>query len=77
MESELLESKEKILIEELCCGSTEEMLSISASDSVVLGVCMNSGCDYTTDVEPDCDDGHCEVCGTHTVKSPLMIFGLI
>ena len=48
-----------------------------AQDSVNVGICMNEGCDYTTQVEPDCDSGWCELCDTNTVKSAteLILFG--
>ena len=39
------------------------------TDSVNPGICMNSGCDYTTTVEPDSREGWCEMCGTNTVRS--------
>jgi hypothetical protein len=38
---------------------------------------MNEGCDFVTDVEPDQDAGWCELCNTNTVKSGLMLAGLI
>ena len=46
-------------------------------DSVIGGICTNEGCDYTTDVEPDCSSGHCEQCDTPTVQSALVIEGII
>lgn len=46
-------------------------------DSVCPGICMNPDCDYTTEVEPDCDDGYCEVCGTNTVRSGLSLMGIV
>lgn len=42
-------------------------------DGVAPGICMNPECDYTTEVEPDQDAGHCEACGTNTVKSGLSL----
>jgi len=47
----------------------EELMEEIMFDSVNPGICMNDGCDYTTTVEPDCDTGYCEFCGTNTVKS--------
>jgi hypothetical protein len=38
----------------------EELLEAVFSDSVSPGICMNSGCDYTTEVEPDQTEGWCE-----------------
>jgi len=54
-----------------------EMLEMATFDSIAPGICMNPECDYTTNVEPDCDSGWCEFCGTNTVKSCLMLKGII
>lgn len=54
-----------------------EMLEEATFDSVAKGICMNSNCDYTTTVEPDCSSGFCEVCGTQSVKSCLVIARMI
>ena len=54
-----------------------EMLEQATFDSVAPGICMNEECDYTTNVEPDSDSGWCEFCQTNTVKSCLMLAGII
>ncbi len=54
-----------------------DMLSHFSIDSVVTGICMTPGCDYTTEVEPDQEKGWCEKCQKGTVSSPLIIEGLI
>jgi len=46
-------------------------------DSVQPGICTNEDCDYTTDVEPDCRQGWCEVCSTNSVQSISVLFGVI
>jgi hypothetical protein len=46
-------------------------------DEVVPGVCMNPDCDYTTEVEPDQRQGWCEECGTTSVRSGLVLAGII
>ncbi len=43
----------------------------------VPAICMNEGCDATYEYEPDQDKGWCEECGTGTVKSGLMLAGII
>ena len=50
-----------------------------AIDSVSPGICMNEGCDYTIDVEPDQTEGWCEECDEGTVKSitELIIEGFL
>jgi len=54
-----------------------DMLEEAMFDSVSPGICMNEGCDYTTEVEPDSRDGWCEGCGTNSVKSALILGGII
>ncbi len=46
-------------------------------ESVVPGICAMRNCDYTTRVEPDCDAGYCEECGTRSVQSLLVLMGII
>lgn len=46
-----------------------EMLEEYGNESVMPGICMNEGCDYITNVEPDQDRGWCEECHTNSVKS--------
>lgn len=54
-----------------------DLLDAATSDSVCPGICINPGCEYTTEVEPDCGSGYCEDCDTNTVRSALMLAGLI
>ena len=58
-------------------GLDDETMFEAAMDSVQPGICMNEGCDQTAQVEPDCDKGFCEGCGTQTVKSLSMLLGVI
>jgi hypothetical protein len=44
---------------------------------IVPGICMNPGCDYTANVEADQPEGYCELEGTLTVQSCLIIAGLV
>lgn len=53
------------------------MLEKATFDGIAKGICVHPGCDYTTDVEPDMDAGYCEVCGNQTVKSCLVIAGVM
>jgi hypothetical protein len=57
------------------CGI--EMITARGVDSVFPGICMNRGCDYTAEVEGDQEEGECESCGTGTVKSGLVLAGMI
>lgn len=56
-------------------GDGEELAEHFALPGVVPGICMNEGCDYTTDVEPDQQHGWCECCDSKTVKSCLVLAG--
>jgi hypothetical protein len=73
-----MEKKQKI--EKLCEQegfSVEELLEKATLDSVTYGICMNEGCSYTKEVEPDQDKGYCENCNTNSVASILILTGMI
>jgi hypothetical protein len=55
----------------------EGVLLLNIIDSVCPAICMTEGCDYTTEMEPDQDQGYCEACGGNTVTSALILAGLI
>jgi len=57
--------------------TVEELIAAATIDSVSPGICVNVGCSYTTDVEPDSDHGYCEACRTTTVWSALRLAGMI
>lgn len=46
-------------------------------DSVAPAICMNDGCNFTAEMEPDQDRGWCEECRTNTMKSALVLAGMI
>lgn len=54
-----------------------EFVEEYALDDVAPGICMNPDCDYTTEVEPDQREGWCEECGTRSVRSGVVLAGLI
>ena len=58
-------------------ATLEELLEAVVSDSVSPAICMNPRCSFTTEMEPDQDAGFCEECGTQSVKSALVLAGLI
>ena len=45
--------------------------------SVVPAICVTSDCDHTADLEPDQRAGFCEACGRASMKSGLVIAGMI
>lgn len=57
--------------------TVEELLEQGTFDSVAKGICTSPRCGYTADVEPDQDKGYCDKCGTNTVKSCLILAGII
>ncbi len=56
---------------------TSEFIEEYALDDVVPGICLNPDCDYTTEVEPDQLQGWSEICGTTSVRSGVVLAGLI
>jgi len=59
--------------------SIEEMIEDAESGfrAGYPGICMNPNCDYCIDVEPDQDEGWCELCRTNTVKSFYILLGVL
>lgn len=57
--------------------SVDELIEECLFDGVSDGICTNKGCDYITEVEPDCYNGYCENCHTNTVKSAPALLGVI
>jgi hypothetical protein len=57
--------------------SVDELLEEYGLDSMVPGICMNPGCEYVTECEPDQREGWCGACGTTTVRSALVLAGVI
>lgn len=51
------------------------LLEAAVIDSVSPGICMV--CGYTGEVEPDQDAGYCDGCGANTMKSALILAGVI
>jgi len=54
-----------------------DMLEDAVFDSLCPAICTNTNCDAIADLEPDQDRGWCEACGTNTMKSALILAGLI
>lgn len=77
MDDHLRQTKLAALAEAEGFDTTDALLESSALDSVSPGICTTPGCDYTTEVEPDQQEGWCEVCGTGTVASALVLARLI
>ena len=48
-----------------------------ALDDVLPAICMAPDCDHTAELEPDQRAGFCEACGRDSMKSGLVIAGMI
>jgi len=54
-----------------------EFIEAYALDEVVPGICMNRDCDYTIEAEPDQREGWCAECDTPSVRSGLVLAGIL
>lgn len=76
--TELKQVKLNTLLEEY--GTTEEDLmrqSLFGDDAGVPAICMNENCNATYEYEPDQTRGWCEECQANSVKSALILMGVI
>lgn len=74
---ELRSLKLRALTEAEGYADVDALLEAAVLDSASPGICINEGCDHTTDTEPDQDKGWCDSCGTKTVQSALILAELI
>jgi hypothetical protein len=65
------------LLAEICALTVCEFIEEYALEDVVPGICMNPDCDFTADYEPDQREGWCEECHTGSVRSGLILAGII
>jgi len=70
-------SKISKLIESEGYTSLDELLAAVITDSVCPAICTNEGRDYTCEMEPDQDAGYCEERHTGSMKSALVLAGVI
>lgn len=70
-------SKAQQLARDFGYATELQLVEENMFSSVVPGICMMSDCDYTTDVEPDQDQGWCECCNMNSVQSILIITNLV
>jgi hypothetical protein len=55
----------------------EDLIEAVFYDSVSPTICMNEGCDFTCEMEPDEDAGYCEECHTNTMEAAPILAGII
>jgi hypothetical protein len=65
------------LIEIEGCENVEQLLEAVFSDAVSPAICMNEGCDYTCEMEPDQERGWCDECRTNSMKAAPVLAGII
>ncbi len=65
------------LLADICALSVTEFIEEYALEDIVPGICMNPDCDFTANYEPDQREGWCEECGTGSVRSGLILAGII
>ena len=70
-------SKLDTLIESEGYSSLTELLEAVITDSVCPAICMNDGCSFTCGIEGDQDRGYCEECHTNSMKSALVLAGVV
>lgn len=60
-------------------GFADDLALVEASllDSVCPAICMNVGCSYSEDLEPDQQEGWCPECNTNSMMSGLILAGII
>ena len=54
-----------------------DLLAANITDSVCPAICMNEGCNYVCEMEPDQDRGWCGECHTNSMKAALVLAGVI
>ena len=69
--------KLQLIAEEEGFENYDDLLQEYHQDNTVPGICMNEGCTFIAYYEPDQDKGHCDICGTKTVQSCLILGGIM
>jgi hypothetical protein len=61
-------------------GSLDQLLEECVGDSVSPAICCNPDnpdCNYSEEMEPDQDRGWCSECQANTMKSALILAGIL
>ena len=70
-------SKLRTLTEDWGYESTLDLMTDYIHEGLMPAICMNKGCDYSTEMEPDQDRGWCENCSTNSLSSAAILLGII
>lgn len=54
-----------------------ELIEEALFDGTCPAICIKEGCDYTENMEPDQDRGWCPECEANTLKSAMVLAGVI
>lgn len=54
-----------------------ELMQEGLMDAVCMAICMNPDCSYTGEMEPDQRYGWCPECRSNSMKSGLVLAGII
>jgi hypothetical protein len=77
MDDALRTAKLAELVEIEGYDSLELLLEAVFSDAVSPAICMNEGCHFTCEMEPDQNAGYCEECRTNTMTAAPLLAGLL
>jgi hypothetical protein len=77
MDTPLRDAKLAKLLEIEGYEKLEDLLEAVFSDSVSPAICMNEGCAYTCEMEPDQTEGWCDECRTNTMTAAPVLAGII
>jgi len=69
--------KLQIMVNKYGFNDEYELIEDYINDGVVPGICMNEDCYFTAEYEPDQENGWCEDCETKTVKSAMVLAGIM
>ena len=70
-------SKLSTLTEDWGYESTFSLVEDYMDEGLMPAICMNKGCNYSTEMEPDQDRGWCENCNTNSLSSASVLMGII
>lgn len=66
-------AKQQRIAESLGFKSFDDLAQKMMTSVGYIGICINPGCGYTTECEPDAEENWCNICKTNTVCSLLML----
>ena len=74
MDDTLRNAKLAKLIEIEGYDSVEDLAEAVLSEAVSPAICINEGCDFTCEMEPDQDAGYCEECRANRREMHALVY---